>query len=191
VRDLRSLLSDLLSGEDALAEAAVEALVAHGEQAFFALGEALSSPDPEQRWWAVRAIAGLESEEVPGALIRALEDPEAVVRQCAALGLRHRPVPQAVGSLCRALDDPDALTARLAGDALIAAGQDATSELLSALQGGGAAARIEAVRALAKIADPRSIPALYSLVDDDSALVRHWAEEGLEKMGVGMVYFKP
>jgi HEAT repeat protein len=191
VRDLRSLLSDLLCGEDTLAEAAVKALAAHGEQAFLALGEVLSSPDPDHRWWAVRAIAGLEAEGVPHALIRALEDPEAVVRQCAALGLRLRSVPQAVGSLCRALADPDALTARLAGDALIAVGQDATPDLISALEGAGAAARIEAVRALARIGDPRSIPALYSLVDDDSALVRHWAEQGLERMGVGMVYFKP
>jgi HEAT repeat protein len=166
-------------------------LAVHGERAFFALGEALTSPDPDLRWWAVRAIAGLDAEGVAGALIRALEDPEAAVRQCAALGLCHRPVAQAVRSLCRALGDPDALMARLAGDALIAAGQEATPDLIAVLQDGGPAARIEAARALARIGDPRSIPALYSLVDDPSALVRHWAEEGLERMGVGMVYFKP
>jgi HEAT repeat protein len=191
VPELRSLLSDLLSGEDARAEAAVAALVGHGEQAFLALGDALASPDPDQRWWAVRAIAGLDADGVGDALIRALEDPEAVVRQCAALGLCHRPAPQAIGSLCRTLGDRDALTARLAGDALVAAGQDATSELIAALPVAGPAARIEATRALARIGDPRSIPALYSLVDDPSALVRHWAEEGLERMGLGMVYFKP
>ena len=33
---------------------------------------------------------------------------------------------------------------------------------------------------------------LYSnALDDSSALIEYWAGEGLEKMGVGMVFYKP
>ena len=52
-------------------------------------------------------------------------------------------------------------------------------------------ARLEAVRALSKIGDQRSIPALFECLDDSSALIEYWAGEGLEKMGVGMVFYKP
>ncbi len=52
-------------------------------------------------------------------------------------------------------------------------------------------ARREAARSLAAIGDPRAVPALYSVLEDDSALLVYWAEQGLERMGVGMVYFNP
>jgi hypothetical protein len=32
---------------------------------------------------------------------------------------------------------------------------------------------------------------LFEELDDSSALIEYWASEGLEKMGVGLVYFKP
>jgi len=51
--------------------------------------------------------------------------------------------------------------------------------------------RIEVVRALSKLGDQRAIPALFEALDDSSALIEYWASEGLEKMGVGMVFFKP
>jgi len=80
---------------------------------------------------------------------------------------------------------------QLLRDALIAVGPGATAELIDLIAGAGPAAKIEAVRALAGIQDQRSIPALYALLEDPSTLVQHWAEEALERMGVGMVYFKP
>ena len=63
--------------------------------------------------------------------------------------------------------------------------------LLDAMQHGEHLARLEAVRALAKIGDQRAIPALFEALDDSSALIEYWASEGLEKMGVGMVFYKP
>jgi HEAT repeat protein len=59
------------------------------------------------------------------------------------------------------------------------------------MQKGEHVARLEAVRALAKIGDERAIPALFDALDNDSALIEYWASEGLEKMGVGMVFYKP
>jgi HEAT repeat protein len=51
--------------------------------------------------------------------------------------------------------------------------------------------RTHAARALALIGDTSAIPALFKALEDDSAMVQYWVEEGLERMGVGQVYFKP
>ena len=40
-------------------------------------------------------------------------------------------------------------------------------------------------------ADTRAIPALFKALEDESAIAQYWADEGLERMGVGQVYFKP
>jgi len=53
------------------------------------------------------------------------------------------------------------------------------------------AARLEAARALALIADQRAIPSLFQALDGESALLEYWANEGLERMGVGMAFFIP
>ena len=41
------------------------------------------------------------------------------------------------------------------------------------------------------IGDTRAIPELYKMLDSDSALLEYWASDGLERMGVGMVFFAP
>jgi HEAT repeat protein len=51
--------------------------------------------------------------------------------------------------------------------------------------------RANAARALALLADPAAIPALFNALEDDSLIVQHWAEEGLERLGVGTLFFKP
>jgi HEAT repeat protein len=187
----RELLADLASGDEARAESAVPLLAALGGAILPDLIELLGTQNRDQRWWATRALAALGGDGAVSALERALQDPEPEVRQCAALGLRHHPAASAIRSLAAALSDPDRMTARLAGDALIAVGPRATPDLIEVVAQAGPAAKIEAVRALAAIGDQRSIPALYALLEDPSALVQHWAEEALERMGVGMVYFKP
>ena len=120
-----------------------------------------------------------------------LSDPDASVRQCAAVGLRLRPSPEGLPALAKALFDVDALVARLAADALAAAGPDAIPFLQSALQSDSRRARLEAARGLADLHHPRAIPALYAALEDPSPLVQHWAEQGLEALGLGMVYFSP
>ena len=52
-------------------------------------------------------------------------------------------------------------------------------------------AQIEAARSLAMIEDKRAIPALFKAWSDGSPMVKHWAEEGFERMGVGMRFFIP
>lgn len=151
----------------------------------------LSAPEVDTRWWATRAMAALSSPLVPAFLARALEDEHTSVRQCAALGLRMHPNVQTVPALVTAMADPDGLVARLASDALVHIGKAAVPALLEIMDTGTRSTRLEAVRALAHIDDQRSIPSLFAVLDEDSALMEHWAIEGLDRMGVGMMLFSP
>ena len=83
------------------------------------------------------------------------------------------------------------LVADLAVGALEAIGEPAVPGLLEVMANGSRSARLKAVRALAMIGDERSIPALFAVLDEDSALIEYWASEGLERMGVGMAFFAP
>lgn len=184
-------LDNLSCGEDARAEEALSHLAAWGPEVVDALQARLSNPAVEVRWWAVRALAEVQDPRVPELLVKALADPDKSVRWCAGLALRTHPSQRAIPQLTFMLNDDDGLTRRLAGDALVAIGSLAVPRLMETLQGNHQLARIEAVRALAKIGDEHAIPALFEALDDGSALVEYWASEGLEKMGVGMMFFKP
>ena len=192
---LEDILKELISGDDALAESELTQIAAQTEsslpEVLGALRGLLSDADDDVRWWAARALAELDHPSVPPLLIEILADPAAAVRQCAALGLWLRPHPDAVPDLITALDNQDRLFAGLAADALEQIGAAAVLPLLDVLAHGSQQARREAVRALAKIGDQRAIPALFGALDDDSAIIEHWANQGLERMGVGMIFFEP
>lgn len=204
---LADFLNDLTSGDDALAEAAVGRLLelSGGEPpaTVAALQALLASSQVDWRWWAVRALAELSFVRTHSLLAQALKDPDASVRQCAALGLRlqirgkpgQEPAPEMIEKLLPllldGLKDPDPLAARLVGDALGAIGDQAVPQLLELLDGSSHATRLLIVRSLAEIGDPRAIPALMAALDEDSSLMEYWANEGLEKMGLGMAYFFP
>jgi HEAT repeat protein len=79
----------------------------------------------------------------------------------------------------------------LVANALVTIGKEAVPALLNAINEVQPAARIEIVRALAEIGDHRAIPALVSAMQSDSAVSQYWAEYGLNKLGLGMVYLKP
>ena len=59
------------------------------------------------------------------------------------------------------------------------------------MQGDIARARINAARALAEMRVEAAIPILFEALDDPLSIVVYWAEEGLERLGVGMTFFKP
>jgi HEAT repeat protein len=189
--DLQSLIANLTSGDDFIAEKSVEQLAALGESALPALFDLLNSDDPDQRWWALRTLAVIPHPEVPPRHRDALYDPDIAVRQCAALGLSTQPSADAIPDLIALLDDEDRLLARLAGDALIAVASQPVPALIETLENGSQTAKIEAVRALALIADPEAIPALFKAWQEGSFMVQHWAEIGFDRMGVGMQFFSP
>lgn len=189
--DLAALLQELTCGDDARAEAAAAQLADAGGEAIPDLLSLLDSGDADRRWWATRALAAIDHPLARAGLAQALSDADGSVRQCAALGLRDRPTGQAIPGLIAMLGENDPLSARLAADALAALGAEAVAPLLQAATGGSPRARIEAARALARMEDRQAVPALLALLDDPSAVVQYWAEEGLERMGLGMVFFEP
>ena len=189
--DLEVYLDALSSGDDAQAENAARQIAAHGEAALPVLQTLLTDPRPDTRWWAVRSLGSLQGADAVLQLVQALTDPDPGIRQCAARGLQERPDERAVPALIAALQDSDSLVARIAANALVASGPMAVPDLLQAARDGSQKSQMEAVRALALIGDQRSIPLLFEALDSDSMLMEYWANEGLERMGVGMIFYKP
>lgn len=185
-------MNDLTGGDESRAEAAVSALIDLGEEALPGLLELTRSADVDRRWWGLRVLA--ESPHLaPKAerLVPFLKDPAREVRQCAALGLAIQPDESATGPLVEALSDVDAMVGSLAVSALVKIGGAAVPALIDAVKHHPAAARIHALRALAEIRDHRAIPIMMKVMEEDSALLQHWAKEGLERLGLDMVYIKP
>jgi HEAT repeat protein len=183
------LLDELFSGDDSRAVAAARRA---GEAELSSLLEALKQPDPDRRWWATCALAYVPGDRATEALIGLVTDADPNVRAAAVHGLGQRNAPDVISLLLFTLADPSDYLARLAADSLIRVGKPAVPSLVHALaQDAQPRVRANAARALAMIGDTGAIPALFRALEDDSALVQSWAEEGLERMGVGQVYFKP
>lgn len=189
---LQTLLADLTSGDESRADRALPALIELGEEAIPSLMDLTRSPDADSRWWALRVLAQSPLSHA-GWLIPFLDDPTPEVRQCAALGLAllAKPDEASTQPLIRALNDEDAMVCNLATSALIKIGKPAVPSLIDAVKAESQSARIHALRALAEIRDPRAIPVLMQVIEEDSALLGHWAKEGLERLGLDMVYLKP
>lgn len=188
---LSDLLHQLVNGSESESDSAARAIAALELEAIAPLAGLLHDPNPETRWWAVRSLSEIPLPEATAHLRNALQDPDESVQHCALLGLRQHPAPENIAVLCDVLRSANPMSAHLAADALIAIGAPAVPPLLETLKTGEAAIRIQAARALAKIGDTRSIAGLFDLYEDDSALLEYWAEQGLEKMGVGMQFFIP
>ena len=194
---LDELLTDLTSGDDILAEVAMNKLVALGEEAFPAMQNLLGSPDANHRWWALSVLAQIENADVNW-MLTGLDDESGEVRQCAALGLSVHPDDKSVSALVKALHDTDSMVSTLAANALAKIGEAAVDQLLAVCAEDEfgedilqiKAARLGAIRALATIADPRSIPVMMAALEEDSVFMKHWAETGLKNMGQDMVYLK-
>lgn len=189
--ELSDLVTKLLADDDT-ARQATEELAEQGSAFLTAIQSLLAHEQADVRWWAVRTCVIIQDNvDIAPLLIQALQDPDPAVRQCAALGLQQRPDDRAVAALIAALSDPDSLVARLAANALAATGPAAVPELINLVENSSSKVRLEAVRALALTGDTRSIPTLFNALESDSSLMEYWANEGLDRMGVGMVFFKP
>ena len=188
---LQAFFDAVAEGDDAQTEELALALSARGDESLQVLRNTLSDPDPDLRWWAVRALAAIRTEAAVQLLMSALADDVADVRACAVLALSQLRAERAIDALAARLGDPSAYVGRLAADGLAAFGQPAVDALVQTLEEGATAARAGAARALCAIQPKEAIPALCKALDDPSALVTHYAEEALERMGVGTVLFRP
>ena len=170
--------------------AAVDNISALGTKALPALFKLLDESDPNKRWWAIRVLSAIPDPEVP--------ETQASSQRS---GLHHtamrsfRSEPAAKCEYHPGFDTDvkcqDRLVARLSADALIAIGGPAVTDLIEILENGPQSSQVKSARALAVIGDTRAIPAMFAAWEDGSALIRHWIEQGFERMGVGMQFFKP
>lgn len=190
VSSLQDLLRDLTSGNEARAEKAAAGLIELGEEAIPSLRDLTHSPDADHRWWALRILAQSPQAQAEW-LVPFLSDPAREVRQCAALGLAIKPEENAVQLLIEALSDEDSMVSSLAVNALVKIGNKAVPALIDVVKSAPQSARIHALRALAEIRDHRAIPVMMKVMEEDSVLLQHWAKEGLDRLGLDMVYIKP
>ena len=188
---LQSLLNDLTSGDEERAEKAVTALVDLGEDAIPALMDLTRSPDGDIRWWALRTPAQSPPSRTEWLVPFLESDPAPEVRQCAALGLAGKADESATQPLVHALNDADGMVSSLAATALVKIGSAAVPSLIEVVKSGKQSARINALRALAEIKDHRAIPIMMTVMGEDSSLLQHWAKEGLDRLGMDMIYIKP
>ena len=188
---LQAFLDAVIAGDDVQTEESATALSELGEKAIPTLRDALGHLDPDRRWWAVRALAAVGTDAAVRLLITSLEDVDADVRACAVVALSKLRPEEAVERLIARLSDRSAYVARLTADGLGQFGQSAAAALIGALENGDTAVRVGAARALSAIQAKEAIPALYRALDDPSALVTYYADEALERMGVGIVLFRP
>jgi HEAT repeat protein len=190
VSSLQDLLRDLISGNETRAERAVPALIELGKEAIAALRDLTQSSEADHRWWSLRVLAQSPHAQAEW-LIPFLSDPAREVRQCAALGLAIKPGENAVQPLVQALRDEDSMVSSLAVNALVKVGSAAVPSLIEVVKQARQSARIHALRALAEIRDHRAIPVMMKVMEEDSVLLQHWAKEGLDRLGLDMVYIKP
>lgn len=188
---LQDLLNDLTSGEEARAENAVASLVDLGEEAIPALMDLTRSTDEDIRWWALRTLAQSPLCRTEWLLSFLESDPAPEVRQCAALGLAGKADESATQPLVHALNDVDSMVGSLASTALVKIGGAAVPSLIEVVKDGKQSARILALRALAEIKDHRAIPIMMKVMGENSSLLQHWAKEGLDRLGLDMIYIKP
>lgn len=187
---LKDLLAALTSGDDERAEQSIPEIIAMGMAAIPALMELTRSAEMDSRWWAVRTLAASPHTRTVD-LIPLLNDSAPEVRAATALALCNHPHEDAIAALIHALADEDSLTAGLAGNALVKIGSPAVPSLLEIMKAAPIGIRILALRTLSEIRDHRAIPLLMQCLSEESAVLQYWAQAGLERLGLDMVYIKP
>ncbi|MDO9302687.1 MAG: HEAT repeat domain-containing protein [Anaerolineales bacterium] len=188
--EMQDLLAELTSGNDTRAENSIPALVELGMAAMPALLDLTRAEEADSRWWAVCALAASPHTQTED-LVPLLSDSAPEVRAAAALALCSHPHESAVEALIKTLADEDSLTAGLAGNALVKIGSPSVLSLIRAAQESPTGIRISALRALSQIRDHRAVPVMTKSLSEESALLQYWAQEGLNRLGLNMVYVKP
>ena len=151
---------------------------------------ALAGSDGDARWWAMRGLAAVGDERAIPTLVAGLDDADAATRSVAALALAslHRRHPQAVrpflARLAGLLADEDGTVRRSAADSLAQCGDAAVDALAAALNSEHEGIRVRAAAALHRIGSMAAALPLYHHLEDPSPLVRHYAFETLDRLGL-------
>lgn len=196
--EIQDLLAVLTSGDDVRAEDSISAIVEIGIAAMPALLELTRADKVDSRWWAVRALAASPHTRTED-LLPLLSDSASEVRAAAALAICDHPHENAIEALIKALADEDPLIAGLAGNALVKIGSPSVPSLLEVMNArvepgrndSPIGIRIIVLRALSELCDHRAIPVMMKSLGEESAILQYWAQTGLERLGLDMVYMKP
>ncbi len=185
---LTALLDAIDAGDDERAEQAALHLTAADVPALLTLAHAA---DSDRRWWAVRGLAVCAGAEAVPALLANLGDSDAGVRAATVMALAfiHQRAPAAVephlDEAARLLADDDGMVRQAAADTLAQCGDDAVPALARVIfQGDHQGARTRAAAALRKIATMKAAAVLYPMLNDPNHMVRAYAYEGLDEMGL-------
>lgn len=183
-----AFLAAIAAGADEVTECLALQLTPDAEPALLAL---LAAPDADPRWWGVRALALCGGAEAVSGVAAQLADADPSIRAAARLALAHlhRRQPDAVtlhlDQVADGLRDDDGMVRQVAADALAQCGDDAVPVLARILfQQPHEGARTRAAGALRKIATMKAAGVLYALLNDSNHLVRAYAYEGLDDMGL-------
>lgn len=181
-------LAAVESGDDEHTEQCALTLTAANEPALIGL---LASSNSDLRWWTLRALAVCGAAQAPSAVASQLSDADNAVRAVALLALAHlyQQNPAEVALLldqaADCLKDDDGLVRQTAADSLAMCGDDAVPALARVLfQQNHEGARTRAAGALRKIATMKAAGVLYALLNDPNHMVRMYAYEGLDEMGL-------
>jgi HEAT repeat protein len=188
--DINTWLAELSGSDEVAAEAAALALAKAGAVALPGLAHLLDSPEADDRWWAVRTLAAMSEPKLEW-LQKALRDPNPEVRAAAALAFVAHPDPAASDGLIAILGDEDSVVGAAAVSALVAIGSKVVPKLLEAYDGSSPRGRTQIMRALCELRDHRSISLMLKASEKGSAATQYWARQGLEALGLDMVYMKP
>ena len=173
--------------DDAAAEAVISALGPEDEADLLALA---GDADPDRCWRGLRGLAAVGGADAVPILAAALSAAEEGERAVAALGLGHlharagQAVTDALPVLAKRLTDPAGLVRQAAADGLALCGEDAVPVLVAALESEHEGVRVRAAAALRKLQSMRAAGALYQHLNDPNHLVRLYAYETLDAMGL-------
>lgn len=185
------LIEQLTTLDEAACEAKAIAVGQTGEAGLQTLAGLLAVNNADVRFWAVRGLWANGSPQAVQMLIDTLADEAEMVRSGAALALGELKAEAAIEALAHLLVHDTSASGNHAADALAKIGQPAAPALIEAMKQPAAHVRRRAAKALVPVESKKAIPVLFEALEDDSYMVRHYAEIALARMGVGqMVYFK-
>ncbi len=189
---LNQLRHPITATEEATAEEAAIALGKLGNAGWAAIQTLCAANNADQRFWSVRALWANGSDAAVSQLIAMLADADEMVRSAAALALGEMHARSAIPALLKTMVNDVSGAGNHAADALSKMGAAAAPGLIAALGHAKSQVRIRAAKALVPIKNTAAIrPLIDRRENDDSYLVRHFADVALKRMGVGeMIYFK-
>jgi len=143
-----------------------------------------------RRWWGLRGLAAVGREAAVPMLVVAILNGDEGERAVAALALGHvharagEEVREFLPLLALGLADESGLVRQTTADGLALCGEDAVPVLVEALESEHEGVRVRAAAALRKLQSMQAAGAMYQHLNDPNHLVRLYAYETLDAMGL-------